>query len=278
MGTPVRAKKAKKPAQSIRYLLSANPKFERISLRRLSQPVRSVKKRQPDRQTDSTRASRLFVLAAMLVTTIGVLMAARGPSRQADVAAGVATVSAQPTKGSAPANATALTNATMPTNAAAKPDKTEAREIPKAVAPKAAVRNASTVESMKPTAVESPPKTVAVVESPGKTPPAESPVNSPAMEPTAKSVQDSSPVTITGCLKFDEETFWLTDATGEESLKSRSWKWGFLKKRSSNIELIDASHTLRLPNYVDQRVTATGMLTRREMRAQSLQRIAGSCS
>ena len=98
------------------------------------------------------------------------------------------------------------------------------------------------------------------------------------MESTAKSVQDGSPVTITGCLKFDEETFWLADATGEDVLKSRSWKWGFLKRRSSNIEVIDASHRLSLSNYVDQRVTATGMLTKHEMRAQSLQRIAGSCS
>src|SRR5262245_35294599 len=275
MGSPVRAKKAKKPAQSIRYLLSANPKFGRISLKRLSAPVRSAKKRQPDRPTDSPRASRVFVLAAMLVTTIGVLMAARGSSRPADVAAAPATIGAPP-KGSAPVNAT------VPMEASAKPDKTEARETPKAVAPIAAAvkvpppvvaetraagtttKTTSTVEPVKATAVESPS--------------AESTAKSAATESTAKSVQDGSPVTITGCLKFDEEAFWLTDASGEDVLKSRSWKWGFLKRHTSNIEVVDASHTLSLSNYVDQRVTATGMLTRHEMRAQSLQRIAGSCS
>ncbi len=41
---------------------------------------------------------------------------------------------------------------------------------------------------------------------------------------------------------------------------------------------MDATNTLKLPNYVGQRVAATGMLMNREMRARSLQRAAASCN
>ncbi len=87
----------------------------------------------------------------------------------------------------------------------------------------------------------------------------------------------SVPVTITGCLELDEATFWLKDAAGVDAPKSRSWRSGFLKRRSSQIELVDAANTLKLPNYVGQRVAATGTLLNREMRARSLQRLAISC-
>ena len=135
----------------------------------------------------------------------------------------------------------------------------------------------SAVESVKPHAAESPVKTAAVVES-QKTP-AGSIAKLPAVQPTAKAdVESSPPVTITGCVELDEQTFWLTDTTGVDAPRARSWRSGFLKKRSSNIELVDASHALKLPSYVGQRVTATGILTKRELRAHSVQRIAASCS
>jgi hypothetical protein len=85
-------------------------------------------------------------------------------------------------------------------------------------------------------------------------------------------------VTITGCLANDEETFWLKDTSGADAPKSRNWKSGFLRKRPAPIELLDATHALRLPSYVGQRVAATGTLVNREMRAHSLQRVGSSCS
>jgi len=84
--------------------------------------------------------------------------------------------------------------------------------------------------------------------------------------------------TITGCLELDEGTFWLRNASGADVPKSRSWRSGFLKKGSSSVELVDAANTLKLPNYVGQRVAATGMLANREMLARSLRRVAASCS
>ena len=59
---------------------------------------------------------------------------------------------------------------------------------------------------------------------------------------------------------------------------SRSWRSGFLRKRSAPIEVVGAFHTLRLPTYVRQRVAATGTLIERKMQVRSLLRIADFCS
>jgi hypothetical protein len=60
--------------------------------------------------------------------------------------------------------------------------------------------------------------------------------------------------------------------------RSRSWKSGFLTKRSASVELVDSANTLKLSNYVGQRVAATGMLANREMQMLSLRRLAASCT
>jgi hypothetical protein len=91
----------------------------------------------------------------------------------------------------------------------------------------------------------------------------------PAHEPAA--------VTVTGCLERDAETFRLEKTSGADAPKARSWKSGFLKKRSASIEVVDAANRLQLPNQVGQRVSVMGVLVDREMRARSLQRVAGSC-
>jgi hypothetical protein len=102
--------------------------------------------------------------------------------------------------------------------------------------------------------------------------------DSPAEPVPSPAPQTIASVTITGCLERDDETFWLSDASGSEAPTSRSWRSGFLKKRPSRIELVDAGHALRLTSYVGQRVTATGTLVNREMRTRSLHRVSASCS
>ena len=97
-------------------------------------------------------------------------------------------------------------------------------------------------------------------------------------KPTVESVKATAPVTITGCLELEEKTFWLKDASGGDAPKSRSWRSGFLKKRPSSIKLVDAANALKLPSHVGQRVAATGTLIDREIRANSLRRVAVSCS
>jgi hypothetical protein len=85
-------------------------------------------------------------------------------------------------------------------------------------------------------------------------------------------------VTVTGCVERDGDTFWLKDTEGADAPKSRSWRSGFLKKRPSRIELVDATNTLRLSSQVGRRIAATGVLTNREMRARSLRSASGSCN
>jgi hypothetical protein len=94
--------------------------------------------------------------------------------------------------------------------------------------------------------------------------------------PTAM-VRSVDSVTITGCVESDKDSFWLKETSGADVPHSRSWKSGFLKKRPAAIELIDATTRLRLPGYVGQRVAATGTLTNRELRAQLVERVPGSC-
>jgi hypothetical protein len=89
--------------------------------------------------------------------------------------------------------------------------------------------------------------------------------------------ESAAPVTITGCLERGDETFWLKNATGAGTPTSRSWKSGFLKRRTPPIEVVDATNALRLSRYVGQRIAATGTLVDREMQTRTLRSVAASC-
>ena len=103
--------------------------------------------------------------------------------------------------------------------------------------------------------------------------------NAPAMDVAAGAKAPSSlPVTITGCLEGADETFRLTDTTGADAPKSRSWKSGFLRKGSASIDVVDAANRLKLRDHVGQRVSVTGTLVDREMQVRSLKRITASCA
>ena len=90
-------------------------------------------------------------------------------------------------------------------------------------------------------------------------------------------VAKPAPVTITGCLERDDETFRLKDTSGADAPRSRNWKSAFLKKGSAPVEVMDASKRLKLTNHVGQRVSVTGTLSDGEMQIRSLRRIAASC-
>jgi hypothetical protein len=94
----------------------------------------------------------------------------------------------------------------------------------------------------------------------------------------ARAEQKTALVTITGCLvQHGDETFRLKDTSGAAVPASRSWKSGFLKKGPSTIDVVDRANHAGLPAHVGQRVSVTGVLVDREMRVNSLQRIASSC-
>ena len=99
--------------------------------------------------------------------------------------------------------------------------------------------------------------------------------SAPTVEPAV--VQDPAEVTIAGCLEHDNDKFRLKNTTGVDAPKSRSWKAGYLKKRSASLEVVDTANNLRLPNHVGQRVSVTGVLVDREMQVYSVRSIAPSC-
>ena len=94
--------------------------------------------------------------------------------------------------------------------------------------------------------------------------------------PAAEAEEPATPVTLAGCVERNGEGFSLKNASGEGAPSSRSWKSGFLRKRSQSVTLIDRGYTHRLATYVGQRVETTGVLADREMRVKTL-RVLGSC-
>jgi len=107
--------------------------------------------------------------------------------------------------------------------------------------------------------------------------PAATTVNASPETAAAKASAQQSPVTLTGCLEQDNDAFRLKDTTGANAPRSRSWKSGFLKKKTPTIEVIDRANRLQLPDHVGERVVVTGMLVDREMQVRSLRRVATSC-
>lgn len=108
----------------------------------------------------------------------------------------------------------------------------------------------------------------------------------PAAAPS-KSVDEASsasadtwpaPLTITGCLDRDGDSYRLTDAAGVAVPKSRSWKSGFLKKSASSVTLIDDGRRAHLQDHLGQRVSVTGTMVNREMQIGSIRLLSETCS
>jgi hypothetical protein len=94
--------------------------------------------------------------------------------------------------------------------------------------------------------------------------------------PAAEAEEPAVPVTLAGCVERNGDGFALKNASGDGAPASRSWKSGFLRKRSQSVALIDRGYTHRLATYVGQRVETTGVLADREMRVKTL-RVLGDC-
>jgi hypothetical protein len=84
--------------------------------------------------------------------------------------------------------------------------------------------------------------------------------------------------TITGCLVLrDDGMFQLKDTDGEHAPKARSWKSGFIKKGSADIDVLDSGNRLKLGSHVGYRVSVLGTLVDRQMRARSLRATSEPC-
>jgi hypothetical protein len=107
-------------------------------------------------------------------------------------------------------------------------------------------------------------------------------VFTPTPEPAAaahmESARAAALVTIEGCLERKSDRFRLTDTDGANAPKSRSWKSGFLKKRSRALDVTDAPNGLLLRGYTGRRVSVTGTFVDGELHARSVERANGSCN
>jgi hypothetical protein len=102
---------------------------------------------------------------------------------------------------------------------------------------------------------------------------ADAPVSAATSEDVSKTVS------ISGCLEttVDESQFRLTDTQGVEAPKARSWRTGFLKRRSAAVKLVEFSDAAGLRKHVGHRVVATGLLAGQELRVRSFRADGSSC-
>ena len=89
-----------------------------------------------------------------------------------------------------------------------------------------------------------------------------------------------SPITITGCLEVsvDHDEFRLTDTDGVDVPRSRSWKTGFLTKKSAAVALVEPPSRLALQTHVGRRVTATGLLSGHDLKVSALRFVGPPCN
>ena len=86
-------------------------------------------------------------------------------------------------------------------------------------------------------------------------------------------------VTLTGCLHADGGKYVLTDLKGDKAPKGRSWKTGWIKKSTKDVEVVSNSSGPKLKEHVGRQVTVVGVRDgSAHMRASSIKRVAASCS
>jgi hypothetical protein len=105
-------------------------------------------------------------------------------------------------------------------------------------------------------------------------------IAAPALVSGATGTSGIAPVTITGCLEIsvDQDEFRLTETEGIDAPRSRSWRTGFLKKRSAPVALVEPPDRLALQTHVGRRVAATGLLTSHDLRVSALRVVGPACN
>ncbi len=258
----------------------------RVKNRQRAKPV--VKNRRAAAAPRKARASA--TTAAPRVTTVATTMVALAivtlfvaASTLASRPAPVAAAGAQPERLHESSDVALAAQAIAP---AAAPTVAPIAVAP-VVAPPAVSKsatNAAVLKSEKNRIAAAPSPTAAVSaidEALGKIDTPELPASEPiSAEPAAVS-PDPGPgtVTVTGCLETSgSDQFRLTDTDGVDAPRSRNWRTGFLRKRSTSVTLIDPPNPGALRTQVGQRVAATGLLTSHDLRVKSLQTSGSRCN
>jgi hypothetical protein len=95
--------------------------------------------------------------------------------------------------------------------------------------------------------------------------------------PKAAAASRATTVTMTGCIEKRGDALRLIDTEGDDAPRSRSWKFGFIRKGNIPLDLVDGGQAAPF-KHVGERVLVTGTLDDRELTVRSLRRVADSCS
>jgi hypothetical protein len=223
----------------------------------------------------------MVVMAVVGAVVVGALALTAYPSLRVASVAG----NGQPEARPQPVRVTGALAEARPAPLAAAPVAAVApTRVPRTIVEKATQTPAVSSSSSPLISVPSPPPAVAADTSAGRvsaeTVAREQAAGAPAVATTTTPDTGSQAVTVSGCLEttVDEDQFRLTDTEGADAPKARSWRSGFLRKRSAPVELVELSDLVGLRQYVGRRVVATGLLTGRELRVRSLQSAGTSCN
>lgn len=238
-------KKSKRPG--LRYLLSADSRLRRLSIKKLSERGKAARTKRPAR-TKAPAAQAAQSLRwpwtanphAIGLALVGVIVAATL------MAAGQMSEQSESTD---PATTTISDIRLVAASSSASPARGEKTATP-----------------------SKPPRP----SEPSKSPAAKTTPVAPA--PPAPEAPAPGSVTITGCVAKNSDGFWLKNASGADLSAARSWRTGFFKKSSPRVNVIAAATAGKLADYVGHRVSVTGVLADQTLRARSVRRVATSCN
>ena len=273
------AKKTRQPGKTGKavYLLSADRKFRRLSLKKISERVKGARRRtrgrsiakaatagEPASTADRNPAPAKVASIALVFAGLFLLVTLVGASRPS-----ASSVDAQ-------VAAAHTENAAVLTADVASAPVVRAKPLtaaPAAKPPRAS--NASPVPAVTATATSRPTETTKTRAEIAPAPPAPARSSASAEVHPVAAAAPVDTVTVSGCLDFDGKSAWLKDTSGDDAPRARSWRSGFLRKRSSRIALVDGPSSAKA--YDGRLVSVTGVLVDREMRVSSLKPIAGDC-
>jgi hypothetical protein len=109
------------------------------------------------------------------------------------------------------------------------------------------------------TPAKAPAKAAPAKPAPAKAAPAKAVPARVAAAPVTLAPVDPNTVTMIGCLESDGSTYRLADVQGNQAPKGRSWKTGFVTKKTKNIDLVGAPASLKLQDHVGHKVSVSGL-------------------
>ena len=109
------------------------------------------------------------------------------------------------------------------------------------------------------TPAKAPAKAAPAKPAPAKAAPAKAVPARVAAAPVAVVPVDPNTVTMIGCLESDGSKYRLADVQGNQAPKGRSWKTGFVTKKTKNIDLVGAPASLKLQDHVGHKVSVSGL-------------------